>query len=237
MFSTKGSRKLSTHLSSLLFVQQSCPGPTSRAHCISDNTPDNHGIRRSSDNTSCTHPHICMLIIGRLSLFELKRSGLLDGVDLTETPVDLVDERLVRAGMEVACIKAARKERRTTQTNVRIETKLQNDPIKLVRRCPVMVGNEPEPADEPFSWSRHAVADIGPLSPEEAAAERSNFVMPSHNNHASQAFPQMPLRKMSSESTSDTMTSRHGLVMSSGGSKRGRTRFTSRMHHVVSFSA
>lgn len=92
-----------THLSNLLLLQPSCPGPFRVTRCRSDSVPVSQGMRRSRDSSCDTHTQARILSIARFPTCEwlvLHRGGELARIS-DAVPNPLMD-RSVRDGIEDA---------------------------------------------------------------------------------------------------------------------------------------
>lgn len=233
----------SAHLSIVLFVRHSCPGPCNAAHCSNDVMPVSQGMRLSSWSSCDIKSQKFIPRMGRFSSSSLDDRSI--SSDLSRNVSDGLKRRDIlfgRGGIERACIRAMANERSRNQKVITACIASQNSCVAASKRprhdlwC--SAGFEARAVERSPDSSRLFAAGLLVVGGVLLAGriDCNTFAMPSQSSHGSHALPQIPLWNIISEKISDTSTSRHGLRRSSGGRTKGSTRLTKRRHHATSFS-
>lgn len=194
------------------------------------------------------HPQMCMRMIGCLpmSCSDVSR-GVECALSEREAPIRSPwvwrpwDGLLARVGSDEACIRATVQARNTVHVVMAYWTIVKSSrkvPSKghQERLLRLLSAGGAAPPSSPYCSRRGVCRALGVSFCSPGRAVRSTFVIPSHRSHGSLALPQSALRTIISEKISETRTSKHGFARSSGGSNKGRIRFTRIRHQATSFS-
>lgn len=160
------------HLSNLLSVSHTRPGPRRDIHCASERKPESHGMRRLSDKTVDTQRQMRISMIGRfvalypeVSVRLRLGSGPEDRRSVCADLSESVRPRLVRAGMDEACIRAEIEVRTTSHAVATHWSANHNVRVRLLtisRDCVLRTSSADAGEASRSYFCRRSVTDGGP---------------------------------------------------------------------------